>query len=92
MASGGGDSYFSWDAVVAMIGTRWQAAHECSIPMHFHTLGPKQDMTWLSDHRSRRMWFATLLAGFQMSMVEAMAAIIYSGALERLSNPQDRHR
>ncbi|MGE0684604.1 MAG: amidohydrolase family protein [Candidatus Binatia bacterium] len=64
----------------------WEAASDCGIPMHFHTLGPKQDMTWLSDHRSRRMWLATLLAGFQMSMVEAMAAIIYSGALERLPN------
>ena len=32
------------------------------------------------------LWLATLLTGFQMSMVEAMAAVIYSGALERYLN------
>jgi predicted TIM-barrel fold metal-dependent hydrolase len=64
----------------------WEAAHDCGIPVHFHTIGPKQDLTWLTDHRSRRLWLATLLAGFQISMVDAMAAIIYSGALERYPN------
>ena len=64
----------------------WEAAHECGIPVHFHTIGPKTDMTWLTNHRARRLWLATLLTGFQMSMVEAMAAVIYSGALERYPN------
>src|SRR5262249_25634777 len=54
----------------------WEAAHECGIPVHFHTIGPKTDMTWLTNHRSRRLWLATLLTGFQMSMVEALGAII----------------
>jgi predicted TIM-barrel fold metal-dependent hydrolase len=61
----------------------WQAAQECSIPVHLHTIGPKLDMTWLSDHRSRRMWLATILTEFQISMAGFMAAVIFGGVLER---------
>ncbi len=61
----------------------WQAAQECSLPIHLHTIGPKLDMTWLQDHRSRRLWLATILTEFQISTAGFMAAIIYGGALER---------
>lgn len=68
-----------WDPV-------WQAAHDTSLPIHLHTIGPKLDMTWLKDHRSRRLWLATILTEFQISTAGFIAAIIYSGALERYPN------
>ena len=64
----------------------WQAAHETGIPIHLHTIGPKADMKWLQDRRSRRMWLATILTEFQISMAGFMGAIIYGGALERYPN------
>ena len=64
----------------------WQAAHDTGIPIHLHTIGPKLDMTWLKDHRSRRLWLATILTEFQISTAGFIAAIIYSGALERYPN------
>ncbi len=64
----------------------WQASHDTGIPIHLHTIGPKADMKWLQDHRSRRMWLATILTEFQISMAGFIGAIIYGGALERYPN------
>jgi predicted TIM-barrel fold metal-dependent hydrolase len=67
--------HYDWDPL-------WQAAQECSIPIHLHTIGPKLDTTWLSDHRSRRLWLATILTEFQISTAGFMAAIIFGGILQ----------
>ena len=61
----------------------WEASHDTGIPVHLHTIGPKLDMTWATDHRSKRMWLATVLTEFQISTAGFIGAVIYGGALER---------
>ena len=44
------------------------------------------DMQWAKDHRSKRMWLATVLTEFQIATAGLLGAVIYGGALERYSN------
>ena len=68
--------HLDWDPV-------WRASHETGLPIHLHTIGPRLDTTWATDHRSRRMWLATILTEFQIATAGFIGAVIYGGALER---------
>ncbi len=64
----------------------WKASADTGVPVHFHTIGPKLDERWYNDPKTRRPWFATHMTGFQIPMLSILAAIIFSGALERYKN------
>ncbi|MEE8558483.1 MAG: amidohydrolase family protein [Myxococcota bacterium] len=64
----------------------WEAAADCGIPVHVHTIGPKVDARWIRDRTTYRPWLATHITGFQVTMSATIAAIIFGGALERHSD------
>jgi len=62
----------------------WQAANEVGLPLHFHTF-PAIDPAQLENltPETRRPAFFTVVSGFQMNLVNIVAAIISGGVLER---------
>ena len=65
----------------------WRAVDEVGLPLHFHTF-PALPIEQLSDldAPARRAAFFTVVSGFQMNLVNIMAAIIGGGVLERYPN------
>lgn len=61
----------------------WHALDETGLPLHLHTIGGKVDLSWVRGPEDRLKWLATHMTGFQMTMASQLAAIIFSGALER---------
>jgi predicted TIM-barrel fold metal-dependent hydrolase len=62
----------------------WQAVHEVGLPLHFHTFptlppGKLEQQTG----RTRRAAFFTVVSGFQMNLINILAAVIGSAVLER---------
>jgi uncharacterized protein len=65
----------------------WQAVNDVNLPLHFHTFpslppGVRERQTGLT----RRAAFFTSVAGFQMNLVNILAAVIGSAVLERYPN------
>lgn len=62
----------------------WQAVNEVGLPLHFHTFPaiPTEQITDLTG-KTRRAAFFTVVSGFQMNLVNIIAAIISAGVLER---------
>ena len=62
----------------------WQAVQEVDLPLHFHTF-PAIDPNLLRNapEEARRPAFFTVVSGFQMNLVNILAAIIGAGVLER---------
>ena len=60
----------------------WQAAADCRLPMHFHTVGGgKPDWDDLPPLQQRQA-FAVFITGFQMKMSDKLMQVIYGGVLE----------
>jgi uncharacterized protein len=65
----------------------WKAIHEVDLPLHFHTfpaLSPSQLEQAFGP--TRRAAFFTVVSGFQMNLVNILAAVIGAGVLERYPN------
>jgi len=62
----------------------WQTVNEVGLPLHFHTF-PALPPGVLDKHtgRTRRAAFFTVVSGFQMNLVNILAAVIGAGVLER---------
>ena len=62
----------------------WQAVNEVGLPLHFHTFPaiPPEKLDGLTG-KTRRAAFFTVVSGFQMNLVNIVAAIISGGVLER---------
>jgi predicted TIM-barrel fold metal-dependent hydrolase len=65
----------------------WKAVNEVALPLHFHTFpalppGKLDQQTGLT----RRAAFFTVVSGFQMNLVNILAAIIGAAVLERYPN------
>ncbi len=62
----------------------WQAVNEVNLPLHFHTF-PSVNRRLADQHSglTRRAAFFTSVAGFQMNLVNIIAAVIGAGVLER---------
>ncbi|MGH7347165.1 MAG: amidohydrolase family protein [Candidatus Rokuibacteriota bacterium] len=65
----------------------WQAVNDVNLPLHFHTFpslppGVRERQTGLT----RRAAFFTSVAGFQMNLVNILAAVIGAAVLERYPN------
>jgi predicted TIM-barrel fold metal-dependent hydrolase len=62
----------------------WQAIHEVALPLHFHTF-PAVPPSVLDKAfgPTRRAAFFTVVSGFQMNLVNILAAVIGAGVLER---------
>ena len=62
----------------------WKAVHEVDLPLHFHTF-PAVPPSQLDKATglSRRAAFFTVVSGFQMNLVNILAAVIGAGVLER---------
>lgn len=65
----------------------WQAVSEVDLPLHFHTFPalPTDKLQGLQG-KARRAAFFTVVSGFQMNLVNIVAAIIGSAVLERYPN------
>lgn len=62
----------------------WKAVNDVELPLHFHTFPQvSPDLIEKAPPQSRRPVFFTIVSGFQMHLVDMMAAIIGSGVLER---------
>lgn len=62
----------------------WKAVNDVELPLHFHTFPQiSPDVMGNAPESVRRSVFFTVVSGFQMHLVDMMAAIIGSGALER---------
>lgn len=65
----------------------WQAVDEVGLPLHFHTFpAVPVDKLMNLDGPSKRAAFFTVVSGFQMNLVNIIAAIIGGGVLERYPN------
>jgi len=62
----------------------WKAIHEVDLPLHFHTF-PALPPGVLDKAfgSTRRAAFFTVVSGFQMNLVNILAAVIGAGVLER---------
>jgi predicted TIM-barrel fold metal-dependent hydrolase len=62
----------------------WQAVNEVGLPLHFHTF-PTLPPGTVDRHQglTRRAAFFTVVSGFQMNLVNILAAVIGAGVLER---------
>src|ERR1700741_1593570 len=65
----------------------WQAVNDVNLPLHFHTFpslppGVRERQTG----QTRRAAFFTSVAGFQMNLVNILAAVIGAAVLERYPN------
>jgi len=65
----------------------WKAIHEVELPLHFHTF-PALPPGVLDKQsgRTRRAAFFTVVSGFQMNLVNILAAVIGAAVLERYPN------
>lgn len=65
----------------------WKAVHDVGLPLHFHTF-PALPLGKLDQQRgpTRRAAFFTVVSGFQMNLVNILAAVIGAGVLERYPN------
>jgi uncharacterized protein len=65
----------------------WKTIHEVNLPLHFHTF-PAVPPSQLdrATGQSRRAAFFTVVSGFQMNLVNILAAIIGAAVLERYPN------
>jgi predicted TIM-barrel fold metal-dependent hydrolase len=65
----------------------WQAVNEVGLPLHFHTF-PAISLDHMATltGQTKRAAFFTVVSGFQMNLVNIVAAIISGGALERYPN------
>ena len=65
----------------------WKAVHEVDLPLHFHTF-PAVPPSQLdkATGQSRRAAFFTVVSGFQMNLVNILAAVIGAAVLERYPN------
>jgi predicted TIM-barrel fold metal-dependent hydrolase len=62
----------------------WRAGAETGIPIHLHSIGTKVDERWkTSSKRHFRLMTASKTSAFQVNMLEVLAEVIWSGALER---------
>ncbi len=60
----------------------WQAANDCGLPVHFHTIGGKKpDIEGLAPLQQRQS-FAVFITGFQLEMARLLMEVIYGGVLE----------
>ena len=62
----------------------WQAVAEVGLPLHFHTFPsiPPDRLAKLTG-KTRRAAFFTVVSGFQMTLIDIIAAVISGGVLER---------
>jgi len=62
----------------------WKAVDDAGLPLHFHTF-PALPLGKLDQQRglTRRAAFFTVVSGFQMNLVNILAAVIGAGVLER---------
>ena len=69
----------------------WKAVNDVQLPLHFHTF-PTLPPNTIEKHGGRvgRSVFFTVVSGFQMNLVNILAAIIGANVLERY--PQHPHR
>jgi predicted TIM-barrel fold metal-dependent hydrolase len=77
----------SWDMEPMwhpMWETLWRAVDEVGLPLHFHTF-PSMPPQVLERHtgRTRRAAFFTLVSGFQMNLVNILAALMGAAVFER---------
>jgi predicted TIM-barrel fold metal-dependent hydrolase len=65
----------------------WQAVNEVSLPLHFHTF-PSLPPGKLDQQKglTRRAALFTVVSGFQMNLVNIVAAVIGAAVLERYPN------
>ncbi len=61
----------------------WATAEEVGLPVHVHTIGGRTGTRLPRDPVDYLKWLATYMTDFQMSMARHIAAILFSGALER---------
>jgi predicted TIM-barrel fold metal-dependent hydrolase len=60
----------------------WEAAAECRLPIHFHTIGgPRPDFESMGQLEARQA-FAVYITAFQMNMSNKLMEVIYGGVLE----------
>jgi predicted TIM-barrel fold metal-dependent hydrolase len=80
----------SWDMEPmwhAMWEPLWKTIHEVNLPLHFHTF-PAVPPSQLDKATggTRRAAFFTVVSGFQMNLVNILAAVIGAAVLERYPN------
>jgi predicted TIM-barrel fold metal-dependent hydrolase len=65
----------------------WKAVNEVALPLHFHTF-PSLPPGRLDQEKglTRRAAFFTVVSGFQMNLVNILAAVIGAAVLERYPN------
>jgi predicted TIM-barrel fold metal-dependent hydrolase len=65
----------------------WKAVNDVQLPLHFHTF-PAVSNKVLSQHDGRvgRSVFFTVVSGFQMNLINILAAIMGANVLERFPN------
>jgi len=62
----------------------WQAVNEVGLPLHFHTFPTlPPDKVFQQTGMTKRAAFFTVVSGFQMNLVNILAAVIGAGVLER---------
>jgi predicted TIM-barrel fold metal-dependent hydrolase len=65
----------------------WKAVHEVNLPLHFHTFPAiAPNVLDKATGASRRAAFFTVVSGFQMNLVNILAAVIGAAVLERYPN------
>src|SRR5438477_4514493 len=65
----------------------WHAVNDVQLPLHFHTFpSVPQKVRLQQQGQTRRMAQFTSVAGFQMNLINIIAAIIGAGVLERYPN------
>jgi len=65
----------------------WKAVHEVNLPLHFHTFPAiAPNVLDKATGQSRRAAFFTVVSGFQMNLVNILAAVIGAAVLERYPN------
>ena len=70
----------SWEPV-------WEVANEAQLPIHYHTIGPKNDYNFEGmAPLQRRQAFAVHITSFQLAMSKIIMEIIYGGVLEAYPN------
>lgn len=65
----------------------WKAVNDVQLPLHFHTF-PNVPPDTIAKHPGRvgRSVFFTIVSGFQMNLVNILAAVIAANVLERYPN------
>ena len=65
----------------------WKAVNDVQLPLHFHTF-PTVPNDMISKHPGRvgRSVFFTVVSGFQMNLINILAAVIGAAVLERYPN------